>query len=61
MRVISRNIYIWQHSFELSLNNVAMPETVNGDQTVQQNSKTGLTKVKYNLALRAIGQELKLL
>ena len=35
-------------------------EIVYGDQTVQQNSKIGLTKVVYNLALTGIGQQLKL-
>ena len=36
-----------------------MSEAMYGDQTVQQNSKIGLTKVVYNLALTGIGQELK--
>ena len=38
-----------------------MSEAMYSDQTVQQNSKIGLTKAvySYNLALTGVGQELK--
>ena len=47
-------------AFHWTFSKDCISEIVYGDQTVQQNSKIGLTKVVYNLPLTGIGQQLKL-
>ena len=64
---ICKYVLEWPHvqvaevvGVSLTFSKDCISEIVYGDQTAQQNSKIGLTKVVYNLALTDIGQQLKL-